>query len=102
MGLVDQVQHQIDGRGAAGRGDASAVDFEQFLGDAQLWIRLLEGLDSFPVQGHPMAVQQAGFGEHNATGVDPAEGHAVVIQAVQPVFQCRVDELQRFEAGDHQ
>ncbi|MNL14844.1 hypothetical protein D3C87_1358040 [compost metagenome] len=102
VGLGDQIQHQIDGSGAAGGGDAPTVDLEQFLGNAELRIGFLEGIDSLPMQGQAMTVEQACFGEDEAAGVDGAEGHAFVVQSAQPVFQCRSGELQRLEAGDHQ
>ena len=102
VGLGDQVEHQVDGGRTAGAGDAAAIDLEQLLGHGELWIRFLEGVDGFPVQGQAVAVEQAGFGEDAGAGVDGAEGHAVVVEAAQPVFQRGGGELQRFEARDHQ
>jgi len=49
-----------------------------------------------------MAVKQAGFGEDAGAGINGAKGHAVVVEATQPVFQGGGGELQRFKAGHHQ
>ncbi len=66
--------------GAARRRDAPTVDFEQLLGDAELRVGLLEGVDGFPVQGQAMAVEQARLREDETAGVDGTEGHAFVVQ----------------------
>ncbi len=79
--------------GAAGAGNAAAVDLEQFLGHAQVRIGFLEGVDGFPVQGQAVAVEQPGFGQDAGAGVDGAEGHTVMVEAAQPMFQGRGGEF---------
>ena len=102
MGLANQVEHQIDGGGAARRGDATAVHFEQLLRHLQTRVALLERLQRLPVQGQPVPVEQAGFGQDQAAGVDPAQYHPFVIELAQPVRQRRTVAVQRLEAGHHQ
>lgn len=102
VGLGDQVEHQVDGGGAAGRGDARAVDLEQFLGHGQLRVGLLEGVDGFPVQGCATPVEQPGLGQHHAAGIDAAEGHTVAVELAQPLYQPRSDRPQRLETSHHE
>ena len=49
--LRDQVQHHVERGGAAGAGDACAVDLEQVIGDVELGKLLAQPVDILPVDG---------------------------------------------------
>ncbi|MNP26684.1 hypothetical protein D3C76_1195490 [compost metagenome] len=78
--LPNQVEHQVDRGSAAGTGDTPPVDLEQLLGRLQARVALLEGFQRLPVHRGPVAVEQAGLGQHHRTGIDTAEDDPLVIQ----------------------
>src|SRR3546814_5554929 len=59
----DHVQHHVDGRGAAGAGEAVAVDLEQLAGHLDVGEVLAEAGQVLPVDGAAVAVEQAGRSE---------------------------------------
>ncbi|MNE13540.1 hypothetical protein D3C80_1063790 [compost metagenome] len=54
------------------------------------------------MQSQAVAVEQVGFSKDERTGIDAAQGHALMVQASQPVLQCRGIGLERLEPGHHQ
>ena len=67
-GERDEVQHQVEGGGAARARDALAVDLEQVGGDLESGKIFGQGLDVLPVDGAPVAIEHAGPGEQPGTG----------------------------------
>ncbi|MDT4841907.1 hypothetical protein FQZ97_757840 [compost metagenome] len=102
MAAADQGEHQVEAGGAAGAGDAPAVDLEQLLGGVEPRVALLEGFDGFPVQGQALPGKEFGLGQHEAAGVDAAQQQALALRAVQPVGQARTEAGERLEAGHHE
>ena len=70
---LDQRQRHVDAGGDAGRGPDLAVDDVERLGiDRQRGKVLGQPRAARPVRRHPLAVEQAGRGEHEGAGADRA------------------------------
>ena len=69
----DQGQHHVERRGAAGTGEAVAVDFEQAAGGLDFREGFREAGQVLPVDGAFIAVEQAGFGQQMRAGADRAD-----------------------------
>src|SRR3546814_19990206 len=74
----------VDGRGAAGAGEAVAVDLEQLAGHLDVGEVLAEAGQVLPVDGAAVAVEQAGPGEHVAAGADRPDVGAAAVGLTQP------------------
>ena len=64
---LDDFQHQVDGRRAAGAGVALAVDLENIAGAFNVREFLAEGGAVFPMDRAAVAVHQPGVGQHFAS-----------------------------------
>ena len=87
----DQRQHHVERRGAAGTGEAVAVDFEQPAGGVDLREGLGEARQVLPMDGAFVAVEQPGLGQHMGAGADRADVGALARDLAQPGDQgaCR-------------
>ena len=73
MLAADQVQHHVHRRGAAGRGEAVAVDGEQAGAHGHPGEGFLHRRQAFPVHAAIVAVEQAGAGQRPTAGAHRAE-----------------------------
>ena len=97
---ADQLEHQVERGDAAGTGEPVAVAQEQLLDHLDLGMALVEQLHRLPVQGDPIAVEQAGGGEREGAGVDGTQQRAVPVEPAQPGEQAAAQMLGRLVAGD--
>eukprot|EP01136_Pigoraptor_vietnamica_P006590 Opistho-1_new@39680 len=88
---LDQRQHQVERRDAAGAGEPVAVDDEQVLGERNLGELLADRREVLPVDGGAVAVEEARFGEREGAGTEAAERDAAAGEAAQRVRQPPVD-----------
>ena len=58
---LDQVQHQVERRHAAGAGEAVAVDAEELVAQLDARKLLAQRREILPVDGRAVAIEQAGF-----------------------------------------
>ena len=84
MGGRDPVEHHVHRGGAAGTGEAVAVDLEQFAGRLDLREGFGEARQIFPVDRAAVAVEQPGAGKDVAGGADRAQVDALRRPAAQP------------------
>ena len=82
----DEVQHEIEGRGSPRAGDALAVDFEQVGGDFEARKVLGKRLDVLPMDGAPVPVEEARFGEQAGARAKAADHPS---PARNPAKPCR-------------
>ena len=80
---LDQVQHQVQRRDAAGAGEAVAVDAEELVAQLDARKFLAQRREVLPVDGGAVVIQQPRLGERIAAGAQRAQGHAPLGQALQ-------------------
>ena len=86
---ADEVQHHVHRRRAAGTGEAVAVDRVDAPADRDLGEPQSQGGEILPVDAAPVAVQQAGLGQHvaaRAGGTQPQPPCAARVQPPQHRF----------------
>ena len=93
------MQHQVEGRRAAGAGQPVAVDLEQVGGDIDLGKLLDEARQVLPMDGALVAVQQSRPREQVGAGAHRADGGAGAIGAAQPGEQLAVVNPLRAETA---
>lgn len=86
----DEVEHQVDGCGAARAGDASRVDLEDLLARFDGRILLRECRQRLPMQSRALAREQPRLGKNETPRIDAAERRASAIQLAQPLPMPRV------------
>jgi hypothetical protein len=81
---LDQRQHHVERRGAAGTGAAVAVDFVQRTRQLQMGEALRDGRNVFPMRGASIAGQQPGPGQDVGSAGNPADPGAARRLRPQP------------------
>src|SRR5262245_47965466 len=76
----DQMQHHVERSGAARASAAIAIDGEEAGIDLHLGEALAEAVDTLPVGGGAVAIEQAGAPEDEAARVDSAEHRTFAIE----------------------
>src|SRR4029079_17312089 len=84
MIALDQSDHHVESGDAAGAGDAVAVDLEQRRRHGDLGKRLPKGWLVFPMQRHPVPVENACLREKVGTAGNAADGDATAGEAAEP------------------
>ena len=101
MVLLDDVQHQVQRRHAAGAGVAVAVDHKQLLGKSHARKLFTQRRHVFPMDDGLVFVQQAGLGQCVTTGAQGAQCDAALGQASQRAEQCRGNGLLNLDPTNH-
>ncbi len=83
----DHVQHHVDRRGAAGTGEAVAVDLEQLRGHLDVGKILSEAGNVLPMDGAAVAVEQPGAGQDMAARAKRADIGTLAVEAPQSCEQ---------------
>ncbi len=82
--LLDQIEHHIEGRRAAGTGHAVPIDLKQPGRQAEMWKLAGEVLEFLPMQGTAIALEQARARQRIGARADAAQNGIVAREPAQP------------------
>ena len=97
----DQMQQHVERGGAAGTSEAVAVDHEQAAVGLDLGEGFAERIQSFPMRGGAIAIEQSRPRQEEAAGVDGAEIDRAAVESGQPFARGAVEVSFRLEARAH-
>src|SRR6185436_16072772 len=94
----DEMQQHVECCGATGTSEAVAVDDEQATVGLDLRKGFAERVQSLPVRGGTIAIEQSRPRQEEAAGVDGAEIDRAAVEAGQPLARGAVEVSFRLEA----